>query len=244
MRSYTPFDVKYKRIILKLSGEAMAGGKGAGIDFVSIRKIAECIKKAVNLGVETGIVIGGGNFWRGRSRTEMDRVRADQIGMLSTVLNCLALQEALDSIHVDTRLLTAFSVAPIAESFTRDKAVRYLEEKKVVVFGGGLGLPFFSTDSAAALRAFETDADVILKATTVDGVYDKDPKKHADAKRYSTVTFSEVLKRNLQVMDSTAAALCKDNRMPIIVFDLSDADNILRAICGEDVGTIVKEDAV
>lgn len=241
MREINPIDVKYKRIVLKLSGEALAGEQGFGIDYDVVTDICRSIKKATEYGVQIGIVVGGGNFWRGRSSGKMDRTRADHMGMLATVINALALADALEAQQVDVRVQTAITMEQIAEPYIRNRAVRHMQKGRVVIFGCGTGNPFFSTDTAAALRAAEIDADAIFKATMVDGVYDKDPKKYADAKRYSTVSFSEVLQKNLQVMDMTAATLCKDNNMPIIVFDLSDPENICRALCGYDIGTIVKE---
>lgn len=241
MDKLNPLDLKYKRIVLKLSGEAMAGKQGFGIDYDTVLGICRSIKKASEFGTEIAIVVGGGNFWRGRSSGKMDRTRADHMGMLATVINALALADALESLGMDVRVQTAIEMSRIAEPYIRNRAVRHLEKGRIVIFGCGTGNPFFSTDTAAALRAAEIDAVAIFKATMVDGVYDKDPKKYPDAKRYASVTFSEVLKDNLQVMDMTAATLCRDNKMPIIVFDLSDPENICRALCGQDIGTIVKE---
>lgn len=242
MDRMSPLDAKYKRIILKLSGEALAGNQGFGIDYDTVLKICESIKEVrENFGTQIGIVVGGGNIWRGRSSGKMDRTRADHMGMLATVINALALADALESLDVPVRVQSAIGMSQIAEPYIRNKAVRHMEKDRVVIFGCGTGNPFFSTDTAAALRAAEVDADAIFKATMVDGVYDKDPKKYPDAKRYRSVTFSEVLANNLQVMDMTAATLCRDNKMPIIVFDLTDPRNISRAICGYDIGTIVKE---
>lgn len=241
MEILSPLDVKYKRIVLKLSGEALAGKQGFGIDYDTVHAICQSIRHASEFGTQISIVVGGGNFWRGRSSGKMDRTRADHMGMLATVINALALADALESLGVDVRVQTAISMAQIAEPYIRNRAVRHLEKGRIVIFGCGTGNPFFSTDTAAALRAAEIDADAIFKATMVDGVYDKDPKKHPDAKRFHHITFSDVLNKNLQVMDMTAATLCRDNKMPIIVFDLSDPDNICRALCGQDIGTIVKE---
>lgn len=242
MRDVNPIDVKYKRIILKLSGEALAGEQGFGIDYDVVTEICRSIKKASEYGVEIGVVVGGGNFWRGRSSGKMDRTRADHMGMLATVINALALADALESLQVDVRVQTAITMAQVAEPYIRNRAVRHMQKGRVVIFGCGTGNPFFSTDTAAALRAAEVDADAIFKATMVDGVYDKDPKQFKDAKRYHTISFTEVMQKNLKVMDMTAASLCRDNKMPIIVFDLSDPENICRALCGYDIGTIVKED--
>ncbi len=230
----------YKRILLKLSGEVLAGEQGHGFDFDVINSVCDWVKKCADTGVQIGLVVGGGNFWRGRSSGSMDRTRADHIGMLATVMNSLALADTLEQKGVQTRVMTAIDMRRIAEPFVRDEAVRHLEEGKVVIFGCGTGSPFFSTDTTAALRAAEIGADVILKATNVDGVYDKDPNKYADAVKYDTLSHSEVLNKGLAVMDSTAASLCRDNNIPILVFNLEDPENILRAVSGENVGTLVK----
>ena len=231
--------LKYKRVLLKLSGEALAGDKKAGLDFETITPICEAIKECVALGAEVGIVVGGGNFWRGRSSGSMERSRADHIGMLGTTMNALAIADVLEQLQVDVRVQTALSMPAIAEEFVRDRAVNHLQKGRVVVFGCGTGNPFFSTDTAAALRGAEIGADVILKATMVDGVYDKDPHKFADAVRYDRLTFKEVLDKGLQVVDSTAASLCKDNNLPLIVFDLGIPANIPAVLRGEPVGTLV-----
>ena len=233
--------LKYKRVVLKLSGEAMAGSKGTGIDYDTVLNICKSIKKCVDLGLEIGIVVGGGNFWRGRSGGSMDRTRADHIGMLATVMNSLALADALESLGVDVRVQTAIAMQQVAEPYIRNKAVRHLEKGRVVVFGCGTGNPFFSTDTAAALRSAEIEADIMMKATMVDGVYDKDPHKYDDAVKYDVLSFTDVLSKNLSVMDMTAASLCRDNKMPILVFSLDDPENIYRAVTGETIGTIVKE---
>ncbi len=230
----------YKRILLKLSGEVLAGEQGHGFDFDVINSVCDWVKKCADTGVQIGLVVGGGNFWRGRSSGSMDRTRADHIGMLATVMNSLALADTLEQKGVPTRVMTAIDMRRIAEPFVRDEAVRHLEEGKVVIFGCGTGSPFFSTDTTAALRAAEIGADVILKATNVDGVYDKDPNKYANAVKYDTLSHSEVLNKDLAVMDSTAASLCRDNNIPILVFNLEDPENILRAVSGENVGTLVK----
>lgn len=232
---------KYKRIVLKVSGEALAGQNGFGIDYDTVMSICQSIKKCVDLGVQVGIVVGGGNFWRGRSSGKMDRTRADHMGMLATVINSLALADALEALGVEARVQTAISMPAIAEPYIRNKAVRHFEKGRVVIFGCGTGNPFFSTDTTAALRAAEVDADIIFKATMVDGVYDKDPHEHSDAKRYDTISFSDVLTKKLSVMDMTAASLCRDNKMPILVFSLADPENIYRAVCGENIGTVVSE---
>ena len=234
---------KYKRVLIKISGEALAGDKHFGLDFQVMGRVADTIKDCVDMGVQVGLVIGGGNFWRGVKNGEgyIERTRADHMGMLATVINALALADALESLDVPVRVQTAITMEQFAEPYIRNRAVRHMEKDRVVIFGCGTGNPFFSTDTAAALRAAEIDADAILKATMVDGVYDKDPKKYPDAKRYSTVSFSQVLAQNLNVMDMTAASLCRESKIPIVVFDLSDPENICRALCGYDIGTIVKE---
>ena len=231
---------KYKRVLLKLSGESLAGNEKHGIDFDTVLKFCEPVKKLVDMGVEVAIVVGGGNFWRGRSSGQMDRIRADHMGMLATVINALGVADALEQFDLQVRVQTAISMQQVAEPYIRNRAVRHLEKGRVVVFGCGTGNPFFSTDTAAALRAAEIEADIILKATMVDGVYDSDPKKNPDAKKFKTLTFQEVLNQNLGVMDSTAAAICKDNNIPIIVFSLDNPQNIVSAVCGEDIGTLVE----
>ena len=231
----------YKRILLKLSGEVLSGSQGHGFDFDTINSICSAVKKVSDLGVEIGLVVGGGNFWRGRSGGKMDRTRADHIGMLATVMNSLALADSLEQLGVPVRVQSAIEMHQIAETYIRNKAIRHMGKGRVVIFGSGTGNPFFSTDTCAALRAAEIKADVILKATNVDGVFDKDPNKFADAVKYDVVTHSEVLEKNLKVMDSTAASLCRDNNIPILVFNLEDPENIVRAILGENIGTIVKE---
>ena len=233
---------KYKRVLLKLSGESLAGNDSHGIDFDTVAKNCEPIKACVEMGVEIGVVVGGGNFWRGRSSGEMNRSRADSMGMLATVINALGVCEVLEQMGVSCCVETSVEMLRVAEVFTREKAVEHLENGSVVIFGGGTGNPFFSTDTAAALRAAEIEADIILKATMVDGVYDSDPKKNPNAVKYDTLTFMEVLQKNLQVMDSTAASLCKDNHISLLVFSIDDPNNITKAICGENVGTLVQND--
>ena len=230
---------KYRRVLLKLSGEALAGQQKQGIDFDVVNSICKPIKACADLGVQIGIVVGGGNFWRGRSSGEMDRTRADHMGMLATVINALGVADTLERLGVDVRVQTAISMQQLAEPYIRNKAVRHLEKGRVVVFGCGTGSPFFSTDTAASLRAAEINADVILKATMVDGVYDKDPKQNDDAKRYDSLSYSDVLSRNLAVMDSTAASMCKDNHIPLLVFSISNPQNIYDAIMGQPIGTTV-----
>lgn len=233
---------KYKRILLKLSGESLAGNQSHGIDFDTVLKICQPIRQCSEMGVQIGIVVGGGNFWRGRSSGKMDRTRADHMGMLATTINALGVADALEQLGVSVRVQTAIEMRQIAEPYIRNRAVRHLEKGRVVVFGCGTGNPFFSTDTAAALRAAEIDADIVLKATMVDGVYDSDPKKNPDAVKFDSISFLDVLNKNLQVMDSTAASLCRDNHIPILVFDIDRPENIVKAVCGEPIGTIVKED--
>ncbi len=234
---------KYKRILLKLSGESLAGEIKHGIDFDTVLKICEPIKKCVDAGVQVGIVVGGGNFWRGRASGDMDRTRADHMGMLATTINALGVCDALEQFGLDVRVQTAISMRQVAEPYIRNKAMSHLNKGRVVIFGCGTGNPFFSTDTAAALRAVEIEADVIMKATMVDGVYDCDPKKNPGAKRFDTISFQDVLSRDLAVMDSTASALCKDNNLPILVFSIEDPENIYRAVCGENIGTLVTNNA-
>ena len=230
---------KYKRILLKLSGESLAGAAKHGIDFDIVVKMCEPIKKCVEAGVQVGIVVGGGNFWRGRSSGEMDRTRADHMGMLATTINALGVADALEQLGIDVRVQTAISMRQVAEPYIRNKAVSHLSKGRVVIFGCGTGNPFFSTDTAAALRAVEIEADVIMKATMVDGVYDSDPKVNPNAKKYDVISFHDVLRKDLAVMDSTASALRKDNNLPIIVFRIDDPENIYKAVCGESIGTLV-----
>jgi uridylate kinase len=232
---------KYKRVLLKISGEALLGNVSYGIDTKVINDIADQIKEVTQLGVEIAIVIGGGNFWRGEpaSANGMDRTTADYIGMLATIMNALGLQNALENKGVWTRVQTAISMQEVAEPFIRRRAVRHLEKKRVVIFAGGTGNPFFTTDTAAALRALEINAEIIFKATKVDGVYDKDPKHHEDAKKFETLSYLEVLKKNLRVMDSTATSLCMENNLPIVIFNINKPGNIKGVIMGEKIGTIV-----
>ena len=232
---------KYKRVLLKLSGESLAGAAGHGIDFDTVQRICRPIREIVEMGVQVGIVVGGGNFWRGRSSGKMDRTRADHMGMLATVINALGVADGLEQLGMEVRVQTAIAMQQVAEPYIRNRAVRHLEKGRVVVFGCGTGNPFFSTDTAAALRAAEIDADVIMKATMVDGVYDSDPKTNPDAVKYDTVSFSDVLSHDLKVMDSTAASLCRDNHLPILVLSIEDERNICRAVCGETVGTLVTD---
>jgi len=232
---------KYRRILLKLSGEALGGENGMGIRPEAVQDMAEQIREVRELGVQVVVVVGGGNIFRGLSGSErgIERATGDYMGMLATVINALALQDALEKLGVATRVQSAITMAQIAEAFIRRRAVRHLEKGRVVIFGGGTGNPYFSTDTAAALRANEIGAEVILKATKVDGIYDRDPKKDPKAKRYSKITYLEALQKQLKVMDSTAFSLCMDNKMPIIVFDLFRPHNLKRVVVGEKVGTLV-----
>ncbi len=231
-------DAKYKRVLLKVSGEAISRD-GHGIDPDGLAKVAAEVKELLAMGVQVGIVVGGGNFWRGRSSEKMDRALADQIGMLATCMNGLALKDAFAQAGIPAELMAAFEVTQMCRAFSVEDARRYLSEGKVVIFTGGTGHPFFSTDTGAALRAIEIQADVILLAKNVDAVYDSDPAKNPNAKKYSKITHSEVLEKDLKVMDSTAASLCRDNGMKIHVFGLKEPNAIIRACSGEDIGTIV-----
>ncbi len=235
-------DVKYKRVILKLSGEALAGSKNNGLDSDTLVSIAARVKELRALDVQVAIVVGGGNFWRGRSGEGMDRTTADHMGMLATVINALALQDALERLEVPTRVQTAIEMRQIAEPYIRRRAIRHLEKGRVVIFASGIGNAYFSTDTTAALRAAEIEAEIILLAKKVDGVYDCDPVKYKDAKKFDKLSYIDVINKGLGVMDSTAASLCMDNKIPILVFDLKNPDNIIKAIMGEEIGTIVKED--
>lgn len=232
--------IAYKRVLLKLSGEALSGEAGHGIDPDVVGRICDKVKEIVTMGVEVSIVVGGGNFWRGaRNGEKMDRSTADYMGMLATAMNSLALQEALEARGIFTRVQTAIEMREIAEPFIKRKAVKHLEKGRVVIFACGTGHPFFSTDTAAALRAAETESDVILLAKTIDGVYSADPKLDPNATKYDEISYKEVLAQDLKVMDSTATALCKDNNIPLRVFAISDPENIVRVIKGEKIGTIV-----
>ena len=232
---------KYKRILLKLSGEALAGPQGFGINIDIIQQIAGDLKAAYDLGVQMGIVIGGGNIFRGvaASTAGMDRASSDYMGMLATSINALALQDAMEKSGMPTRVLSAIEMAQIAEPYIRRRAVRHLEKGRVVVFAAGTGNPFFTTDTAAALRGMEINAEVLLKATNVDGTYDKDPNKYSDAVKYQTLSHRDALTKGLKVMDSTAFSLCMDNKLPIITFKLMDKGNILRILNGEQIGTLI-----
>jgi len=233
----------YKRILLKLSGESLMGEQQYGIDPNALRAFAEDVKEAHNLGVQMGVVFGGGNIYRGVQSESMgiDKVSGDHMGMLATVINCIAFQNALESLGVPTRLQTAIRMEQIAEAFIRRRAMRHLEKGRVVVFAAGTGNPYFTTDTAAVLRAVEIEADVIIKGTRVDGIYDKDPEKHSDALRYTHLTYKETLDRNLRVMDMTAITMAQENKKPILVFNMNERGNLRRLMLGEPIATIVKE---
>ena len=235
-------EAKYKRVLLKISGEALSGSKGYGLDVDTMHKICVSIKKIVDMGVNVSIVVGGGNIWRGRSGGSMDRTRADHMGMLATCINALGLCSELEACGVDTRVQTAIEMRQIAEPYIRLKATRHLDKGRVVIFGAGTGNPFMSTDTAAALRAIETDSEVILLAKKVDAVYDSDPNINPNAKRFDALSFSDILSKELGVMDSTAASMCRDNNMPIVVFGLDEPENIVKAVMGERIGTLVTRD--
>lgn len=232
---------KYKRVIIKLSGEALAGKAGHGIDTPTIETICRQIKEVFDLGVEIAIVVGGGNFWRGRSGEGMDKSTADYMGMLATCINALGLQDVLEEMGVPVRVQTAIEMKQIAEPYIRRKAIRHLEKRRIVIFASGTGNPFFTTDTTAALRAAEIDAEIILLAKSIDAVYDSDPLINPNAKRYTELSYIDVLNKGLKVMDSTATSLCMDNHIPILVFGLNEPKNILRAVMGEKIGTIVQE---
>src|SRR6201989_930677 len=234
-------NLKYKRVLLKLSGEALAAGQGFGVDPVRVHEIAAEIKDVHALGAEIAMVVGGGNFFRGvaEQAKEMDRVSADHMGMLATVINALALQDALEKQNVFTRVQSAIEMNQVAEPFIRRRAIRHLEKGRVVIFAGGTGNPYFSTDTAASLRAMEIKADVIIKATKVDGIYDADPMKVDGARKFNHISYMDVLKLGLKVMDSTAISLCKDNNLPIVVFSLNHHGNIRRVVLGEKIGSMV-----
>ncbi len=233
--------VAYKRILLKLSGEALAGEKGSGIDQQMVNSVAQQIKEISEMGVEVAVVIGGGNFWRGRTSEQMDRATADYMGMLATVINALAIQDALDNLDVPSRVMSAIEMRQIAEPYIKRRATRHLQKGRVVVFAAGTGSPFFSTDTTAALRAAEISAEIILLAKKIDGVYSADPNEDKNAIKYDRLTFNQVIDQRLGVMDQTAATLCMENNIPIMVFELKKTDNIKRVVLGETIGTIIKE---
>jgi uridylate kinase len=233
--------MKYKRILLKLSGEALIGNKNFGIDSNKLESYSSEIKNIQNLGIEVAIVIGGGNIYRGieSEKTGIDRVQGDYMGMLATVINCMALQSFLEKIGCDTRLLSGFNIDQVCEPFIRRKAIRHLEKNRIVIFGAGLGKPYFTTDSTASLRAIEIEADIVLKGTRVDGVYNSDPEKSSSAKKFNEISFDDVYKKNLNIMDMTAFTLCKENNLPIIVFDMNKPGNLIKIIEGEKIGTLI-----
>lgn len=233
-------DLKYKRVLLKLSGEALAGEAKSGLDFNVLDNICNQIKKLVELGVQVGIVVGGGNFWRGKYGSKMERTTSDYMGMLATAMNGLALQDTLESKGIYTRLETAIEMREIAEPYIKRKALKHLEKGRVVIFGCGTGNPYFTTDTAAALRAAEIDADVILVGKTADAVYSDDPKTNPDAIKYDEITYMDILNKDLKVMDSTATSLCKDNNIPLVVFAIAEPENIIRIVKGETIGTIIR----
>ena len=235
-------DIKYKRVLLKLSGEALSPAEGTGIDPTSAKMIAGQIKNVVQLGANLALVIGGGNIWRGKIGLElgMDRATADYMGMLATVMNSLALMDALEGIGVTTRVQTSIEMRSVAEPYIRRRALRHMEKSRVVIFAGGTGNPYFTTDTAAALRAVEIHADLLIKATKVDGIYDSDPKKNPDAKKYDCLTYMEALAKQLQVMDATAISLCMENHMPLMVLNLWEEGSLTKALIGDKVGTLVE----
>ncbi len=235
----------YKRVLLKISGEALAGGKGGGLDFEMIGSVCDVIKECLDMGVQVGLVVGGGNFWRGAKNSgggKMERSRADHIGMLATVMNCLAVADVCEQKGIPVRVQTAIEMRAIAEPYIRSKAIRHLEKGRVVIFGAGTGNPYFSTDTAAVLRAAEINAEVILLAKNIDGVYNADPAKDPTAVKYDSISYDDVLAQHLAVMDTTATSLSMDNHIPVLVFALKEPKNIVRALCGEKIGTIVGED--
>lgn len=235
-------DFKYKRVILKLSGEVLAGKKGFGVDDDVVAEVASYVKKLADAGIQVGVVIGAGNFWRGRSNKRMERTTADYMGMMGTVMNSLAMADALKYLGVKNHMLSAIPMTPLAESYNREKAIQYIEAGDVIIFSAGTGSPFFSTDTTAALRAAEMDAELILLAKRIDGVYDCDPMLNPNAKKYENLSYSEILNKKLGVMDFTAITLCMDNHIPIAVFDLNVPENILKACEGQNVGTIISGD--
>lgn len=229
----------YKRALIKISGEALCGQDGFGIDSVKVSAVTDQIKRVTDMGAQIGIVVGGGNFWRGRQGTDMDRTTADHMGMLATVINALALQDAFEKRGIPTRVQTALTITRVAEPYILRKALRHLEKGRVVIFACGTGNPYFSTDTGAALRAAEIQADVLLLAKNIDGIYDSDPKKNPDAKKYDKISYLDFIKQGLTAMDTTAVSLCMDNRIPILAFGLSEKDSIVRAVGGEKLGTII-----
>ena len=233
-------EIKYKRVLLKLSGEAIGGEEKKGVDADTLGKICDKIKEMVDLGVQVAVVVGGGNFWRGRYGHQMERTTSDYMGMLATAMNGLALQDSLEARGLSTRLQTAIEMRQIAEPYIKRKALKHLEKGRVVIFACGTGNPFFTTDTAAALRSAEIEAEVILLAKTIDGVYTSDPKENKDAVKYDEITYLDILNKDLKVMDSTATSLCRDNKIPLIVFGINEPENMIKIVKGEKIGTIVK----
>ena len=234
----------YKRVLLKISGEALAGGKGSGLDFEMIGSVCDVIKECLDMGVQVGLVVGGGNFWRGAKNSgggKMERTRADHIGMLATVMNCLAVADVCEQKGIPVRVQTAIEMRAIAEPYIRGRAIRHLEEGRVVIFGAGTGNPFFSTDTAAALRAAELKADMILMAKNIDGIYTADPKLDPSARKLNRISYAEIMEQNLRAIDTTATVFCREHAIPLLVFGLSDPENIYRAVMGEEIGTVVYE---
>ena len=230
----------FKRVLLKISGEFLSGNKDLGIDFEVVSSVCRQIKKCLDNNIQVGLVIGGGNFWRGRSSGKMDRSKADYMGMLATVINALGVADTLEKMGVKAKVQTSIHMMPIAEPFNKDIAIKHLNSYGVVIFASGTGSPYFSTDTAAALRAAEINADIILKATLTDGIYDKDPNIYNDAKKYDTLTFTDILKNDLRVIDSSVASLCRDNNIPLLVFGIKNIENIFLASSGQNIGTLVK----
>ena len=236
-------NLAFKRVIIKLSGEALSGGKTHGLDDDVIENICKAIKEVHDLGLEIAIVVGGGNFWRGRSSEKIDRSTSDSMGMLGTIINALRLQASLENLGVDTRVQTSIEMKAVAEPYIRRRAIRHIEKKRIIIFGAGAGLPYFSTDTTAALRAAEINADVILLGKTgTDGIYDKDPNIFKDAKKFEELNYIDILNKGLGIMDSTATSLCMDNNIPIIVFGIDNPNNLVRVACGENIGTRVRGD--
>ena len=234
----------YKRILIKISGEILAGEQSFGIKPLILKQMAEDLKQLVDLGVQVALVIGGGNIFRGLDASQggMDRVSSDHMGMLATCINALALQNTLEQIQVITRVLSAIEISDMAEPYIHRRALRHLEKKRLLIFSGGTGNPYFSTDTAAALRAMEISADILLKATKVDGVFDKDPVKNKDSKKFEQISYTDILKKNIKIMDGAAVSLCRDNNMPLIAFNLKKKGNLVRVVCGEKIGTLIRED--
>lgn len=229
----------YKRIIIKISGEAISTSSGFGIDFKKTEKIAKILKDCAATGTQIAVVVGGGNFWRGRSSGNMDKVKADHMGMLATIINALAISDSIEKIGAKCVVQTSFKVQEISEIYTRDKAISHLQKGKIVIFAGGIGNPFFSTDTCASLRAAEIGAEIIFKSTKTSGVFDSDPETNPNAKKYDSISFCEILNKNLKIIDSTAASMCYENKIPMLIFSMSNPENILKALGGETIGTLV-----